>query len=96
MLNLTKLENQVLRVFYNTSVDCCGSCNEYENISYCNANDIATELNLNENQVGGILASLLKKNLISDTHESARGADINDFVLCNIEVMNQFEKEDNL
>ena len=82
-MELTKLEVQVLEVFYNESVESCGDCSSNQNLSYNNAQDVATQLNLSENTIGGVFTSLLKKGLISDTRDSARRAPINDFVVNN-------------
>jgi len=86
-MELTQLEKNVLEVFYDTSMDCCGECNEDQNMSYNNVRDVVKELNytwflnLTEQQVGGVFASLVKKDLIVDLKESPRGLDINDFFL---------------
>tara|TARA_R110002126_G_scaffold13330_2_gene58023 strand:+ start:820 stop:1155 length:336 start_codon:yes stop_codon:yes gene_type:complete len=100
-MKVTKLESQVLQVFYNEAVDCCGECTEDQNMSYCNANDVAQVLHLTEQQVGGVFTSLLNKGLILDTKDSARrssGASYfknhtNDFVLGNIFEDNEIAPE---
>ena len=86
-MKLTQLETNVLQIFYDTSMDCCGECTEDQNMSYNNVRDIKQELNhtwfldLTEQQVGGVFTSLVKKGLIADLEESPRGLDINDFFL---------------
>jgi hypothetical protein len=80
-MEITKLEIDVLTVFYDTSMDCCFECSIDENMSYNNVRDVAQALNLSEQQVGGVFASLVKKDLIVDLKESPRGLDINDFFL---------------
>lgn len=98
---ITKLELQVLQVFYDEAVDCTGECTEDQNMSYNNANDVAKALNLTEQQVGGVFTSLLNKGLIFDTGDSARrssGASslkncTNDFVLGNVFVDNELDPE---
>ena len=54
-MEITKLESQVLQVFYDETVDCTGECTEDQNMSYNNANDVAKKLGLTEQQVGGVL-----------------------------------------
>jgi hypothetical protein len=74
-------------------VDCCGECTEDQNMSYNNVRDIAKKLNLSEQQVGGVFTSLLNKNLIVDTKDSARNLPISDFVLGNVFVENELLPE---
>jgi len=100
-MEITKLESQVLQVFYDETVDCTGECTEDQNMSYNNANDVAKKLGLTEQQVGGVFTSLLNKGLILDTEDSARrssGASYfknytNDFVLGNVFVNNELDPE---
>ena len=100
-MEITKLESQVLQVFYDEAVDCTGECTEEQNMSYNNANDVAKKLGLTEQQVGGVFTSLLNKGLIFDTGDSARkssGASYfknytNDFVLGNVFVNNELDPE---
>ena len=100
-MDITKLESQVLQVFYDETVDCTGECTEDQNMSYNNANDVAKKLGLTEQQVGGVFTSLLNKGLILDTEDSARrssGASYfknytNDFVLGNVFVNNELDPE---
>lgn len=77
----TDAEINMLAAFYQTSTDCCGACNDEENMSYMNANDLKDELGLSKQAIGGIMSSLSDKNAIVDTLESARGAKINDWVI---------------
>lgn len=100
-MEITKLESQVLQVFYDETVDTTGECTEDQNMSYNNANDVAKKLGLTEQQVGGVFTSLLNKGLILDTEDSARrssGASYfknytNDFVLGNVFVNNELDPE---
>ena len=62
-------------------------------MSYNNVRDIAKKLNLSEQQVGGVFTSLLNKNLIVDTKDSARNLPISDFVLGNVFVENELLPE---
>lgn len=80
-MNLTKNEKAMLETFYNESIDCCGSCDELENMSWCNASDLKEVLGWNKQAIGGVMSSLLDKGLIVDSGDSARGLPINDFVL---------------
>ncbi len=77
----TDKELAVLREFYKESVSNCGQCTSEDNMSYCNAKDLSTALNMDLQVIGGIMSSLQAKGAISDTGESARGAKINDFTL---------------
>ena len=92
-MNITKLETQVLQVFYDTSMDCCGECNDNQNMSYNNVRDVAQVLKLSEQQIGGVFTSLLNKGLITDMKESARRLPINDFVLGNVFVDDELAPE---
>lgn len=92
-MKVTKLETLVLRVFYDTCMDCCGECTEDQNLSYNNVRDIAKKINLSEQQVGGVFTSLLNKNLIVDTKDSARNLPISDFVLGNVFAENELLPE---
>ena len=100
-MEITKLESQVLQVFYDETVDCTGECTEDQNMSYNNANDVAKKLGLTEQQVGGVFKSLLNKGLILDTEDSARrssGASYfknytNNFVLGIVFVNNELDPE---
>ena len=92
-MKVTKLETLVLRVFYDTSMDCWGECTEDQNGSYNNVRDIAKKINLSEQQVGGVFTSLLNKNLIVDTKDSARNLPISDFVLGNVFAGNELLPE---
>ena len=92
-MKVTKLETLVLRVFYDTSMDCWGECTKDQNGSYNNVRDIAKKINLSEQQVGGVFTSLLNKNLIVDTKDSARNLPISDFVLGNVFAENELLPE---
>ena len=81
LYSFTENEIKMLKAFYDESVDSCGACNEDGNMSYMNAQDLAEALNQSLQSVGGTMASLLEKGAISDCMESARGANINDFVV---------------
>lgn len=83
-MNLTKNEKAMLQVFYSESIDCCGACEvDGENMSYCNAQDLQNILGWDKQTIGGVMSSLLSKNMIEDTGDSARGENINDFCLTN-------------
>ena len=81
MINLTSNEIAMLKVFVSESLYTCGACDEDENMSYCNAKDLQESLGGSIQSIGGVMASLLGKGLISDTFDSARHAPINDFVV---------------
>lgn len=79
----TKKELQVLNYLYDVSEWICGRCDDEENVSYANAQDISSDLWMSLNEIGGILSSLNKKNAIIDTKDSARGARYNDWVIAD-------------
>ena len=79
---LTTLEIEVATLFALASSDCCGSFDDNENISYLNAKDLAKDTGYDMNKIGGIMTALINKDLIQDTHDSARGSRYNDFVGC--------------
>jgi hypothetical protein len=96
MTTLTPSELNLLVYFYTTSVDCCGRCNDEENMSWSSARDIQEALGGSLQSVGGVMASLSSKGYITDQGESARGANINDFTLhTGCEVIDQIEAEYN-
>lgn len=77
----TDNEFNMLAAFYQESVNVCGACNEDENMSYLNADDLLKELGGSAQSIGGTMASLLSKGAIADWGDSPRGASINDFVI---------------
>jgi len=79
MKTLTDKEVVILAAFANESLDCCGQFNDDDNMSWNNAQDLILVTGYNAQVVGGLMASLLDKELIADYGESARGAPINDF-----------------
>jgi hypothetical protein len=96
LTTLTTSELNMLVCFYTISVDCCGRCNDEENMSWANARDLQDDLGGSLQSIGGVMASLSNKGYITDQLESARGASINDFTLhTGCEVMDQIEAEYN-
>lgn len=91
-VEFTEEEMMMLAAFYQTSTDTCGACNEDENMSYMNANDLYETLGLSKQKISIIMKSLDSKGAITDTEESARKADITDWVI-NTWVAEQFAKE---
>ena len=81
MTKLTAAELAMLVTFYRISMDCCGQCNDDENMSWANARDLQEEMGGSLQSIGGVMSSLYSKCYIVDSGESARGADINDFFL---------------
>ena len=81
MTKYTEKEIQMLKAFYQTSIDICGACDENENMSYMNAQDLVEVLGWNAQEVGGVMSSLESKWAICDMMESYRGARINDFCI---------------
>jgi hypothetical protein len=79
-ITLTEKELIVAKVFANTSIDCCGSFQEEENMSFCNANDLAEETGMSLHQIAGLIGSLDGKCVITDTGDSARGDNCNDYI----------------
>jgi hypothetical protein len=90
-ISYTESEVNMMKAFYDTSVNCCGSCSSEENLSYNNADDLKNILGGTNQSIGGLMASLLKKGALSDMHESARGSQLNDFVLTDTDVMAYFD-----
>ncbi len=84
MTTYTDKEMAMLKVFYNASIECCGSCDDEENMSYCNAKDLQAELGGSMQEIGGVMSSLESKGAITDTGESPRGSHLNDFILSDI------------
>jgi hypothetical protein len=80
-MKYTENETKMLDAFYNESIDCCGCCDDDENMSYMNANDLQSALGGTKQSIGGTMASLLEKGAICDTGESGRGSRLNDFVI---------------
>ncbi len=80
-VSFTDNELAMLEAFYNESIDCCGACDENENMSWMNANDLRKELGGTKQTIGGTMSSLLEKGAIADSGESSRGLRINDFYL---------------
>ncbi len=80
-VSFTDKELAMLEAFYNESIDCCGACDENENMSWMNANDLRKELGGTKQTIGGTMSSLLEKGAIADSGESSRGLRINDFYL---------------
>jgi hypothetical protein len=83
MSKYTENEVKMMDAFYNESEMCCGRCDEEENMSYMNANDLLEVLGGNKQSIGGTMASLLEKNAITDQGDSARGSRLNDFTLAD-------------
>ena len=81
MTFFTTKEKQMLKAFYQTSIDNCGDCSEFENLSYSNAQDLAEDLGWGLQSIGGVMSSLEAKCAINDCGESSRGARLNDFVI---------------
>jgi len=79
MSNLTANDIKAATIFAKASIDSCGEFNEVENMSYYNAKDLADEIGLSLNAVGGVMTSLISKGLIVDECESSRGSEYNDF-----------------
>ncbi len=79
--SFTANEVAMLEAFYNESIDCCGACDEHENMSWMNANDLRKELGGTKQSIGGTMASLIEKGAIADSGESSRGLRINDFTI---------------
>ena len=79
-ITLTEKELIVAKAFANTSLDCCGSFEDNENMSYCNDEDLAEATGMNRHQIAGLIGSLEKKFVITNTMESARGAKCVDYI----------------
>ena len=77
----TDNEIAMLRAFYNTSMNICGACDEDQNLSYMNADDLLKVLGGTKQSIGGTMSSLEQKLAIADTGESPRGARTNDWVI---------------
>jgi hypothetical protein len=92
-IEYTEMEMEMLKVFYESSVDICGGCSDEENMSYNNAHDLKAHLGGTKQAIGGVMTSLLKKGAICDTQESPRGSKLNDFVLADDAVMEYFDTE---
>ena len=83
--NFTDKEIKMLSAFGETGIDVTGAQDAEsmleDNMTWMNADDLAEELKLDKQTIGGVMASLLEKNLIEDSGESARGASVTDFYL---------------
>lgn len=77
----TDNEIAMLRAFYSTSMEICGACDEDENLSYMNADDLLKVLGGTKQSIGGTMSSLEQKMAITDTRESSRGAKTNDWII---------------
>jgi hypothetical protein len=88
MTKYTENEIAMLDAFYNESIDCCGRCDEEENMSFMNADDLQQVLGGTKQSIGGTMASLLEKGAIADYGDSARGARINDFIIIDFNYKN--------
>lgn len=75
----TEKELQMLKAFYEESTNCCGACDEDENMSYMNAKDLQEVLGGSMQSIGGIMSSLSDKDCIFDTLDSARGSRLTDW-----------------
>jgi len=73
-MKLTAKENALLKVMREEGEGCTGaSCAEdmkYDNMSFTLISDIKSAMKINDQQVGGIVTSLLEKGLI-DNEEGA-------------------------
>lgn len=58
MSNLTSNDIKAATIFAKASIDSCGEFNEVENMSYYNAKDLADEIGLSLNAVGGVLNTM--------------------------------------
>jgi len=85
MSTYTTNETAMLQSFRNTSKECCGACDEDENMSYMNAADLLQDLGGTKQSIGGTMASLLEKGAIVDCMDSARGSRLNDFILSDVD-----------
>ena len=80
-IKFTANEIAMLEAFYNESIECCGACDENENMSWMNANDLLIQLGGTKQSIGGTMSSLLEKGAIADSGESSRNLPINDFTI---------------
>jgi len=85
MNKYTENEIKMLNAFRDVSEDCCGRCDEEENMSYMNADDLLHDLGGTKQSIGGTMSSLLEKNAIGDTFTSARRSKLNDFILSDLD-----------
>lgn len=79
--DFTENEIAMLKEFWLESVNCCGACDDDENMSYMSGQDLMEVLGGTKESIGGTMASLDAKGAISDTGESPRGAKGNDWVI---------------
>ena len=80
-MKYTPKELAVLKYMYDESMYICGACDEHEDMSYTNAQDIVEYFKYSIYAAGGIISSLEAKMAITDTMDSARGSHLNDYVL---------------
>jgi len=92
-MKYTENEIKMLDAFYNESINCCGCCEEGQNMSYMNANDLLKELGGTKQSIGGTMASLLEKGAILDTGESSRGLKLHDFVIVDYNYKQEEKKK---
>ena len=69
----TDNEIKMLWAFFNESMDCCGSFDEFENMSWMSAPDLVEVLGQSKESVAGTMSSLESKGAIQNSGESARG-----------------------
>jgi hypothetical protein len=80
-MRYTQKELVVLKYMYDESMYLCGACDEHENMSYTNAQDISEHFGISMQAAGGLISSLYAKMAITDTMDSARGSHLNDYVI---------------
>lgn len=84
-LNLTDKETEMLKVFIQEGIDCCGfdgmTADDLisDNMTWCNADDLRDSMGLSKSAIGGIMGSLSDKGLIFDSGDSPRGAACTDW-----------------
>lgn len=84
-MKYTDKELAVLKYMYDESMYICGACDEHEDMSYTNAQDISEHFGISMQAAGGIISSLDAKVAITDTMDSARGSHLNDYVINDYE-----------
>jgi len=84
-MKYTDKELTVLKYMYDESVSICGACDEHENMSYTNAQDISEHFGISMQAAGGLISSLDAKVAITDTMDSARRSHLNDYVINDYE-----------
>ncbi len=80
-VTFTDEEMMMLAAFYQTSTNTCGQCNNEENLSYMNADDLYEQLGLSKQKISKLMKSINSKGAISDCGESYRGSKNNDWVI---------------